>query len=426
MKKETTHIECPNCGTKIDVNEILYHQLQEEIKKQYATKLANQQKEFDEKYSEIKKEKEALRKMKSEIGDEIEKGINVKLTSEKAKIEKRLRDQITDEKSEELKSIQEQLEQKIKDTKELNKVKADFAKIQREKEELKEKIEAEAEQKINQKVEEEKLRIRKEVEDKNQLKVSEKEYVIQQLKDQLKEAQRKIEQGSMQAQGEVQENAIDDYLIANFPLDSIIEIKKGAKGGDSLQIINSRAKQNHGSIYYESKRTKDFQASWIEKFKKDMQEKGATFGVLVTDVYPKEMERLGQKDGVWVCSFDEFKGLCYVLRESVILLDTAIAAQENKGGKMEMLYEFLTGNEFRMQIEAIVEGFSQMQNDLTKEKRAMDSIWKQREKQIQKVILNTVNMYSSIKGIAGNAIGTIKALELPSPEDEINTENNEE
>ena len=287
---------------------------------------------------------------------------------------------------------------------------------------LRTSIEAEAEQKLNQKIEEEKLRIRKEVEDKNQLKVSEKEHVIQQLKDQLKEAQRKIEQGSMQIQGEVQETAIDDYLKANFPLDSIIEIKKGAKGGDSLQVINSRTKQNHGSIYYESKRTKDFQPSWIEKFKKDMQEKGATFGVLVTDAYPKEMERLGQKDGVWVCSFDEFKGLCYVLRESVILLDTAITAQENKGGKMEMLYEFLTGNEFRMQIEAIVEGFSQMQNDLTKEKRAMDSIWKQREKQIHKVILNTVNMYGSIKGIAGNAIGSIKALELPSAEDELKTE----
>lgn len=421
MKKEATHIECPKCKTKINVNEILYNQLQTEIKKQYDSKLSDQQKEFDEKYSEIQKEKDAIKKMKSAIGDEIEKGINAKMTAEKAKIEKRLRDQITNEKSDEIKSIQEQLDQKIKDTRELNKVKADFAKIQREKDELKEKIEAEAEQKINQKIEEERLRIRKELEDKNQLKVSEKEYVIQQLKDQLKEAQRKIEQGSMQTQGEVQENAIDEYLKVSFPLDSIVEIKKGAKGGDSLQVVNSRTKQNHGSIYYESKRTKDFQPSWIEKFKKDMQEKGATFGVLVTDAYPKEMERLSQKDGIWICSFDEFKGLCYVLRESVILLDAAICAQENKGGKMEMLYEFLTGNEFRMQIEAIVEGFSQMQNDLTKEKRAMDSIWKQREKQIQKVILNTVNMYGSIKGIAGNAIGTIQALELPAAETENKT-----
>jgi hypothetical protein len=128
---------------------------------------------------------------------------------------------------------------------------------------------------------------------------------------------------------------------------------------------------------------------------------------------------MGQLEGIWICSMDEFKGLSFVLRESIILLDTAMQTQENKGTKMEMLYEFLTGNEFRMQIEAIVEGFSQMQNDLSKEKRAMDSIWKQREKQIQKVIHNTVNMYASVKGIAGNAIGSIKALELSSVESDV-------
>lgn len=416
MKKENTFVKCPDCGSNIDVNQILYHQLQEDIDKKYATKLADQQKKFDEKYSAMKKEEESLNTMRIEMAEVIEKEVKSKLTDEKTKLEKKLREQIDDEKSEEIKSIQEQLDQKIKDTKELNKVRSDFAKLSREKEELKEKIEADAEQKITAKVAEEKTRIRQELDAKNELKVAEKEYLIQQLKEQLKESQRKIEQGSMQAQGEVQEMAIEDFLRENFPLDTILEIKKGAKGADSLHQINSRTKQNHGSIYYESKRTKDFQPSWIEKFKKDMREKGAMFGVIITDAYPKELERLGQMEGIWICSLEEFKGLCFVLRESVILLDTALCTQENKGGKMELLYEFLTGTEFRMQIEAIVEGFSQMQTDLTKEKRAMDSIWKQREKQIQKVILNTVNMYGSIKGIAGNAIGNIKALELSTTE----------
>ncbi len=419
MKNENTFVKCPDCGSNIDVNQILYHQLQEDIDKKYAIKLFDQQKKFDEKYSAMKKEEESLNTMRIEMVEVIEKEVKSKLTDEKTKLEKKLREQIDDEKSEEIKSIQEQLDQKIKDTKELNKVRSDFAKLSREKEELKEKIEAEAEQKITAKVSEEKTRIRQELDAKNDLKVAEKEYLIQQLKEQLKESQRKIEQGSMQAQGEVQEIAIEEFLRDNFPLDTIVEIKKGAKGADSLHQINSRTKQNHGSIYYESKRTKDFQPSWIEKFKKDMREKGAMFGVIITDAYPKEMERLGQMEGIWICSLEEFKGLCFVLRESVILLDTALCTQENKGGKMELLYEFLTGTEFRMQIEAIVEGFSQMQNDLTKEKRAMDSIWKQREKQIQKVILNTVNMYGSIKGIAGNAIGNIKALELSSVESEV-------
>ena len=180
-----------------------------------------------------------------------------------------------------------------------------------------------------------------------------------------------------------------------------------------MQIVNTRTIKNCGSIYYESKRTKGFQVNWIEKFKSDIRGKGADIGVLVTQSMPNDMERVGLKDGVWICSFDEFKGLCVVLRESIIRLSNAIISQENKGEKMGMLYDYLTGNEFRLQIEAIVEGFTQMQNDLESEKRAMQGVWKKREKQIQKVMLNTNYMYSSIKGIAGNAIQPVKLLEFP-------------
>jgi hypothetical protein len=97
-----------------------------------------------------------------------------------------------------------------------------------------------------------------------------------------------------------------------------------------------------------------------------------------------------------------------------VQLDTALSSQENKGDKMSLLYDFLTSNTFKLQIEAIVEGFTQMQSDLESEKRAMQRIWKSREKQIEKVINNTIDFYGSVKGIAGNAIGEIKALELPA------------
>ena len=193
---------------------------------------------------------------------------------------------------------------------------------------------------------------------------------------------------------------------------TIVEIKKGAKGADCLQIVNSRMAQNCGKIYYESKRTKDFQASWIDKFKGDMREKGADIGVLVSEVLPKGFDRMGMLDGVWVCTYEEFKGLSLVLRESVIKLSEAIASQENKGDKMHLLYDFLTGNAFKLQVEAIVEGFSGMKNSLETEKRSMQRIWKEREKQIDKVIENTIDMYGSIRGIAGNAVQPIQALEL--------------
>lgn len=144
-----------------------------------------------------------------------------------------------------------------------------------------------------------------------------------------------------------------------------------------------------------------------------MRDRGADIGVLVTSTMPKDMDRMGLLDGVWVCTYEEFKGLSMVLRENVIRMARALLSEENKTDKMTMLYSFLTSNEFKMQIEAIVEGFSQMQADLDSERRAMQRIWKQREKQINKVLENTTGMYGSIQGIAGNAIGNIKALELP-------------
>ena len=227
----------------------------------------------------------------------------------------------------------------------------------------------------------------------------------------------------MQLQGEVQELGIEEWLTNQFPLDTIIEIKKGERGADCIQTVHTRQRQNCGTIYYESKRTKDFGGTWIEKFKNDIREKGSNVGVLVTEVYPKGMERMGMVDGIWVCSFDEFKGLCFVLRESIVQLSTVISSQENKGEKMIMLYDFLTSNEFRLQVEAIVEGFTQMQADLNAEKRSIQGHWKKREKQIQKVLLNTNHMYNSIRGIAGSAIQSIKTLELPEPV--LDEENNE-
>jgi hypothetical protein len=272
----------------------------------------------------------------------------------------------------------------------------------------------EAEKSLSVRLNEERDKIKKLEQDRTELTIKELHKQLEDQKKLTEEMKRKQEQGSMQLQGEVQELAIEEWLFAQFPLDTIEEIKKGARGGDCVQTVNTRTRQNCGTIYYESKRTKDFQPSWIEKFKTDIREKGANIGVLVTDAMPAGMDRMGLKEGIWICNYEEFKGLCKVLRESIVQLDTALSSQENKGDKMSLLYDFLTSNTFKLQIEAIVEGFTQMQSDLESEKRAMQRIWKSREKQIEKVINNTIDFYGSVKGIAGNAIGEIKALELPA------------
>ncbi len=408
-----TKITCPNCGHEIDVNNVIAHQLDEEYKKKYNAQLSEEKKKFQSEFGKLEKQKQDFEQQKGEQDKLIADKVSTQVKSEKAALEKELKTKIQSEQSERIELIEKELQEKSEQVKELNRTKAEIEKIKREKNELKDSLEAENAKKLNQQITEEKEKIRKSEQDKNELIVAELHKKLEDQKKLTEEMKRKQEQGSMQLQGEVQELGIEEWLSATFPLDTITEIKKGEKGADCLQTVHTRGRQNCGTIYYESKRTKKFENSWLEKFRNDIRDKGANIGVLVTDMFPKGMERMGLVDGIWVCSYDEFKGLCAVLRESIIQFSSVVSAQENKGEKMVMLYDFLTSNEFRLQVEAIVEGFTQMQTDLNSERRSIMGHWKKREKQIQKVLLNTNHMYNSIKGIAGSAIQPIKALELP-------------
>ena len=411
-------IKCPNCGTDIDVNDILSHQLEDKFKQQFNAQLAEQRIEFEKKQETLSQEKIDFEQKKLKENELFQERFDTKIKAEKALLETKLKAKLKEEQDEQFQEMQKELNEKSLQLIELSKSKAEIEKLKREKAEMKEAVEAESQIKLNVQLQEEKEKIRKLEEDKNELRFKEMQKQLEDQKRLTEEMKRKQEQGSMQLQGEVQELAIEEWLASQFPLDTIEEIKKGQRGGDCIQVIHTRSEQNCGSIYYESKRTKDFQPSWIEKFKADIRERSANIGVLVTDAMPAGMERMGLKDGVWICTYDEFKGLCAVLRESIIQINVAVNSQENKGDKMHLLYDFLTSNTFRLQVEAIVEGFTQMKADLDSEKRSMQRIWKQREKQIEKVITNTIDMYGSIKGIAGNAIQAVKALELPDYKDE--------
>ena len=419
----TNQIKCPNCGTSIDVQDILAHQLEDEINKKYQAQIAEEKKKYEAEQEKLKQDKLAFEEKKKQENELFQERFDKKLKEEKSLMEEKLKAKLLEEQSEQFQALQKELNEKSEQVKELNRSKAEIEKLKREKGELKEAAEAEAQKKLNEILLVEKDKIRKLEEDKNELKFKELQKQLEDQKKLTEEMKRKQEQGSMQMQGEVQELAIEEWIALQFPLDTIEEIKKGARGGDCIQIVNTRTAHNCGKIYYESKRTKDFHPNWIEKFKADMREKGADIGVLVTEAMPAGMERVGLRDGVWICTYEEFKGLCGVLRETIIKLSLAVASQEGKGDKMHMLYDFLTSNTFRMQVEAIVEGFTQMKNDLESEKRSMQRIWKQREKQIEKVITNTIDMHASIKGIAGNAIQSVKALELPGAEEEDTEQN---
>ncbi|OKB11540.1 DUF2130 domain-containing protein [Helicobacter pylori] len=424
MQENQTHsFKCPNCQVVIDVNEALYKQIELENQSRFLAQQKEFEKEVKEKRAQyqshfkmLEQKEEALkeqeREQKAKFDDAVKQASALALQDERAKIIEEARKNAFLEQQKGLELLQKELDEKSKQVQELHQKEAEIERLKRENNEAESRLKAENEKKLNEKLETERERIEKALHEKNELKFKQQEEQLEMLRNELKNAQRKAELSSQQFQGEVQELAIEEFLRQKFPLDCIEEIKKGQRGGDCIQVVHTREFQNCGKIYYESKRTKEFQKAWIEKLKSDMREIGADVGVIVSEALPKEMERMGLFEGVWVCSFEEFKGLSAVLREGVIQVSLAKKSQENKGDKVNLLYHYLTSSEFSMQVSAIIEGFEQLRAELEKEKNAMARIWKSREKQMEKVFEGTINMYGSIKGIMGNTIGQVKALEL--------------
>ena len=344
MTDQKNNITCPNCHHEINVNDILYHQIDDKLKKQYQAELMKEKETVQLEKDRLNVEKKALELERHSQKERMDQAVKETVASQTQQIQAKLKKEIYHETADQISALQSTVKEKSEQVKELNTVKSHIERLKREKDELRGAIEAESEKKLSQVLNDEKEKIKKREFERAQLKISEKETVIDQLNTKLKEAQRKAEQGSMQLQGEVQELAIEEWLQSQFPLDTIEPIKKGARGGDCIQIVNTRSKQHCGQIYVESKRTKGFQPLWIEKFKADIRERGADIGVLVTQVLPSDMDRMGIKDGIWICTFEEFKGLCVVLRESIIRVSHVVSNQDNKGDKMTMLYTFLTSN----------------------------------------------------------------------------------
>ena len=260
--------------------------------------------------------------------------------------------------------------------------------------------------------------IRTQESEKNQLKETEYQLKLKELHLQLEEQKklademkRRAEQGSMQRQGEVQELLLEEILKEIFPFDKIEEVGKGVEGADCIQIVRNNIGTECGKIIYESKRTKTWSNSWVDKLKADKRNRGADVAILVTQVFPKDMERFGDRDGIWICNFNEVSSVAHLIRSGIIQINEIQKSQENKGDKMQMLYDYLTGNEFRGQMEAIVEGFMSIKNGISKERVQMEKLWKEREKQLEKVLISTSGMYGSVKGIAGASVGDIPLLD---------------
>lgn len=395
-------------------------EIQEQVQKENSAGMDALKKELSEKSDQLRElnktkiELESLRREKDEIREmtilEKEKEMNEKIREIALKTEKAVAERLRNESDTQLDSLRRELEEKSSQLRELNKAKAEVESLRREKDGLREQITLEKEQELSEILRKEKINIRQQADKEHEMRMLEKEKQLEDQKRLIEEMQRKANQGSMQLQGEVQELALEATLKQLFPFDQIEEVAKGVRGADVVQTVRSRIGEACGKILYESKRTKTFSNEWINKLKADAIAEKADVCVIVTEAMPEGIESIGSKDGVWICSVNNYKGLVIVLRDSLIKISEAFASQTNKGEKMHMLYDYLTGNEFRMQVNAIIEGFTDLHNSYVQERRAMERIWKQREKQLEKVLLNTNHFIGSVQGIAGNSIAGLKLI----------------
>lgn len=410
-----TEVKCPNCNHSFPIEEVMA----EEYKKELRNKMLEFQKDFQKKKDAefLKKEQEFTTKEQEFLNKEKQQALAFehKLAQEKAALQKQLeenlRKTITGDFENQLLMLQNANKESDEKLKNARLKELDFLKKENE---FKNK-EAELEIAMQRKLQDERNiiseQIKKQEQDKTSIKETEyqlkfKEYE-KQIEDQKKlvdEMKRKAEQGSMQLQGEVQELILEELLQNNFPFDVIAEVGKGIRGADCIQTVRNASGQECGKIIYESKRTKDFGGDWIEKLKKDKIAVGADVAVIVTQCYPRGMDCFGEKDGVWVCSFEELKAVAFVLRDGILRLYTATKSQENRGDKMHMLYDYLTSTEFASQWNAISEGFMSMKMSIQSERNAMERMWKAREKQLEKVLLNAVHISGSVEGIAGKDV----------------------
>ncbi|HRE58860.1 MAG TPA: DUF2130 domain-containing protein [Candidatus Kapabacteria bacterium] len=408
-------LKCPKCGT--DLTDAMQEEVRKEIRAEFGDKYRTEKKKLEEDY---------LQKQRS--FDEEMRKVHAHYEQEQKKRNEELRS-IAEKKAYEqfeqlLKAREQELQEKNIKLQEINEKELLFLKKQREWQEEKDRLHIDIEKKLmdernamQEKIyaqAQEQVRIR---EEQTKLKDAEKDKKIEDMQKLIEDLQRKSQQGSQQLQGEVAEIELSNILSSNFRFDIIADVPKGVRGADIIQTVNTQFGVECGKIIWESKRTKAWSNEWVDKLKEDMRSVKASVAIIVSSVLPKGIDRIGYVDGVWVSDFPSAIGLAMALRQGLLDVARTKSANEGKNEKMEMVYAYLSGEEFRQKIQAIAETFSSMRTELDKEKIAMHKLWAQREKSIERIMINTTGMFGDIHGIIGGALQTVPLLELESGEE---------
>ncbi len=421
-------ITCPNCKTEIRLTESLAAPLIAATRQQFEKQLSQKDVEIAQREQGVRDKEKQIAEAKRTLEDQVAEQVNAQLKTERARVieeESRRAKQAAaaelDGKARELAELQEVL--KVRDEKlaEAQKAQAELIKKQRELDDAKRELELTVEKRVQDGLSEVRTQAKREAEEGLKLKVMEKDQTIASMQQKIEELNQKAEQGSQQLQGEVQELELETLLRAKFPFDSIEPVPKGEFGGDVLQRVVSQSGQTSGAILWESKRTKNWSDGWLVKLREDQRTAKAEVSVLVSQALPKGTETFDVIDGVWVTSPRAALPVATILRHTLLQVGMARQTSEGQQTKTEMIYQYLTGPRFRQRVEAIVEAFSTMQEDLDKERKAIMKQWAKREEQIERVMGATVGMYGDLQGIAGKSLQEIEGLEFPALESEISS-----
>ncbi len=417
-------ITCPKCQTEIKLTESLAAPIIDSARREYEQRLAQKDADIAKRETSLSKREKELAQAKETIDDQVTEKLRqerAKIVAEESKKAKLALATDLEQKTKEITDLQEVLKQQDEKLAEAQKAQAEFIRKQRELDDAKRELDLTVEKRVQDGLTATREQARKEAEDQLKFKVMEKEQTITSMQKQIEELKRKAEQGSQQLQGEVQELELEALLSTKFPRDIIEPVPKGEYGGDVLHRVIGPLGQSCGTILWESKRTRSWSDGWLVKLREDQRAAKAEIAVIVSQTLPKGVETFELIDGVWVAHPKAAIPVAVTLRHTLIEVASARQSTEGQQTKMEMVYQYLTGPRFRQRVQAIVEAFSSMQEDLDKEKKVITKQWAKREEQIDRVMQATVGMYGDLQGIAGKTLQEIEGLEmhaLEAPTDE--------
>jgi hypothetical protein len=408
-------VVCPQCKTEIKLTESLAAPLLESIRRDYEQRLTQKDTDIAKREKTLHEREAGLQKQKETMDEQVAQKMQheqARIAAEEAKKAKLAVGNELNQKAKEVTDLQDILKQRDIKLADAQKAQADLIRKQRELDDAKRELELTVEKRVETGLAAAREKAKKEAEDEMKLKVMEAEQTIASMQRQIEDLKRRAEQGSQQLQGEVQELEIESLLGARFPRDTIQPVPKGEFGGDILHRVMGPLGQQCGTILWESKRTKNWSDGWLPKLREDQRAAKAEIAVILSQVLPKDVETFGLVDQVWVAHPKVALPVAIALRQTLIEIAGARQASEGQQTKMEMVYQYLTGPRFRHRIQAIVEAFSSMREDLDRERKAITKQWSKREEQIDRVMQATVGMYGDLQGIAGKTLQEIEGLEF--------------